>query len=1033
MKHVVAVVVMAVIATASLAQGNEWQDPGKNQVNRASMHASYFAYESAEAALKSCKQSSINFLSINGLWKFNRVEHESQRPTDFQLLNFNDKGWGTMPVPGLWELNGHGDPVYVNIGYAWRNQFKNNPPQLPLENNYVGSYRREIEVPSDWKGKDIFVHFGSVTSNIYLWINGRYVGYSEDSKLEAEFNITNFVKPGKNLIAFQVFRWCDGTYLEDQDFWRLTGVGRDCYLYARAKNRIDDIRIIPDLDEAYNDGTLGIEISTTGTTEINLRLTDITGKEVASTLLKGKGKLKTKLNIENPEKWTAETPVLYTLTASTSSEVIPVKVGFRKVEIKNSQLLVNGKPILIKGANRHEMDPDHGYVVSRERMIQDIKVMKSLNINAVRTCHYPDDNQWYELCDEYGLYVVAEANVESHGMGYGEKTLARNPDYAVAHLERNQRNVQRSFNHPSVIIWSMGNEAGMGPNFETVYQWIKNEDPSRPVQYEQSQSVIDNIRGAGNASDIFVPMYLDYTNSKRYCENTSFDKPLIQCEYAHAMGNSMGGFGEYWKLIRRYPKYQGGFIWDFVDQALRKYTKDGVEIRAYGGDYNAYDASDNNFLNNGIINPDRGYNPHAYEVKYYHQNIWATPVDLNKGIITIYNENFFTDLSDYYAEYQLVSNGKVLLSGQLTDINTAPQQSNNFKLDYNTEELATEGEILLNISFKLKKASQLLPAGFEAATAQMEIRPYSFAEMTTSNLFAKNEKPVVPEVRTSDHNYLRIFGDQFTIEFNKHTGQPSKWIHKGIQLLANDGRFEANFWRAPTDNDYGANLQNKYLIWKNPELKLDSLRHSVVNGNVLIKAYHSIKSVHARLITSYIIDPKGAVLYNQKMEANATENVSELFRFGFRLQMPELFAQVEYYGRGPFENYSDRNDASHLGIYQQTVAEQFYPYVRPQENGTRTDIRFWKVTDKGGRGLQFESDAPFSASALNYTLESLDNGPRKTQRHSPEVPKAGLTEICIDKVQMGVGCVNSWGALPLPEYRVHYKNYDFNVKITPLD
>ena len=553
------------LTTAIQAQNfNEWKDPEVNSVNRSAMHTNYFAYASADEAKAGSKEDSKNFMTLNGLWKFNWVRNADARPTDFYQTSFNDKGWNNIKVPAVWELNGYGDPIYVNVGYAWRNQFQHNPPLVPTENNHVGSYRKEIILPADWKGKDIFAHFGSVTSNMYLWVNGRNVGYSEDSKLEAEFNLTNYLKPGKNLIAFQVFRWCDGSYLEDQDFFRYSGVGRDCYLYARDKKHIQDIRVTPDLDNQYKDGTLNIAIDLKGSGTVALDLTDAQGKSVATADLKGSGKLNTTFNIANPAKWTAETPNLYTLTATLKNgnnitEVIPIKVGFRKIELKGGQILVNGQPVLFKGADRHEMDPDGGYVVSLERMIQDIKVMKQLNINAVRTCHYPDDNRWYDLCDEYGLYVVAEANVESHGMGYGDKTLAKNPIYAKAHMERNQRNVQRSYNHPSIIFWSLGNEAGMGPNFEHCYTWIKNEDKTRAVQYEQART--------SEFTDIFCPMYYDYNQCIKYCEG-NIDKPLIQCEYAHAMGNSMGGFKEYWDIIRKYPKYQGGFIWDFVDQSL---------------------------------------------------------------------------------------------------------------------------------------------------------------------------------------------------------------------------------------------------------------------------------------------------------------------------------------------------------------------------------------------------------------------------------------------------------------------------------
>ena len=465
-KHLLTSLLTLVTLTLGAQTFHEWKDPRINAVNRAPMHSNYFAYESADVAKRGIKENSANFMSLNGNWKFFWVKDAESRPTDFWKVDFNDKGWNTFPVPGLWELHGYGNPIYVNIGYAWRNQFENNPPHVPTENNNVGSYRKEIIIPASWKGKDIIAHFGSVTSNMYLWVNGKYVGYSEDSKLEAEFNLTPYLKPGqKNLIAFQVFRWCDGTYLEDQDFFRYSGVGRDCYLYARDKKRIEDIRITPDLDNEYKNGALNIALNLKGNGKVNLILKDASSKEVAS-IQTTKGYAT--IEVENPHKWTAETPYLYTLYASLegSKEVIPVKVGFRKVELKGAQLLVNGQPILIKGANRHELDPDGGYVISRERMIQDIQIMKQFNLNAVRTSHYPNNNLWYELCDQYGLYVVAEANIESHGMGYGEHTLAKRDDYALAHMERNQRNIQRSFNHPSVIIWSLGNEAGYGPNFE---------------------------------------------------------------------------------------------------------------------------------------------------------------------------------------------------------------------------------------------------------------------------------------------------------------------------------------------------------------------------------------------------------------------------------------------------------------------------------------------------------------------------------------------------------------------------------------
>ncbi len=1010
------------------AQSNEWQNPNVNQVNRLLMHASYFAYESEEAAAKACKESSMNYVSLNGNWKFNWVKDANLRPMDFFRVDFNDKGWGNMPVPGNWELNGYGDPIYVNVGYAWRNQFKNNPPVIPIENNNVGSYRKEITVPANWKGKDIIAHFGSVTSNIYLWVNGKYVGYSEDSKLETEFDLTKYLKPGKNLIAFQVFRWCDGTYLEDQDFWRLSGVGRDCYLYARNPKRIEDIRVTPDLDENFKNGELEIALSTKGKINADIELKDANGKIVASKSVNGSGKISTKLAVENPQKWSAESPYLYTLTATVKeggkvSEVIPLKAGFRKIEMKNAQILVNGQPVLFKGANRHEMDPDNGYVVSRERMIEDIKVMKELNINAVRTCHYPDDNYFYELCDKYGIYMVAEANIESHGMGYGERTLAKNQLYALAHLERNQRNVQRGYNHPSIIFWSLGNEAGFGPNFEACYKWIKNEDKTRPVQYEQAH---------GNEfTDVYCPMYLGYEGSEKYCKDDSKNKPLIQCEYAHAMGNSQGGFKEYWDMIRKYPKYQGGFIWDFVDQSLRKKGKNGVEIYAYGGDYNKYDASDNNFLNNGIINPDRKPNPHAHEVKYYYQSIWAEPVDLQKGIISVYNENFFTDLSAYYLEWELVCGGKTVQSGFEHNLKTAPQKTENITLSYDLSKINHKKEVLLNVSFRLKNATKLLPAGYEVAHKQMAITKYDFAKLSLSQPVG-NTVVTEPVIKDNDWRFLQILGGNYKIEFNKHEGWLVSYCVNGVNYMTEDAKLTPNFWRAPTDNDFGAQLQNKYSAWRNPRMKLDSLKYEVKDNIAFVSALYTIQQVSAKLQMNYEIDFAGNIIVSQKLIASPTEKVSEMFRFGMQMQMPENFSIVEYYGRGPYENYSDRNNSANIGAYKQTVSEQFYPYIRPQENGLKTDVRYWKVLNKGGKGLLFTAEEAFSASALEYSIESLDDGRDKDQRHSPEVEKAGYTNFCIDKLHMGLGCVTSWGAMPLPQYRIPYKDYEFRFKISPL-
>lgn len=1009
--------------TAGAQTFQEWRNPEINAVNRAPMHTNYFAFENADAAKKAVKEQSTNYMTLNGTWKFNWVKDADSRPTDFWKTSFNDKGWDDLQVPAVWELNGYGDPIYVNVGYAWRNQFKNNPPEVPTENNHVGSYRREIVVPASWSGKDIIAHFGSVTSNMYLWVNGRYVGYSEDSKLEAEFDLTPYLKAGqKNLIAFQVFRWCDGTYLEDQDFFRFSGVGRDCYLYARNKKRIQDIRVTPDLDAAYKNGTLAINLDLKGSGKIDLELIDAKGNQVATATANKSGLVT--MNVENPNKWSAETPYLYTLRATMqgSNEVIPVKVGFRKIELKGDQILVNGKAVLFKGADRHELDPDGGYVVSPERMIQDIQIMKQFNLNAVRTCHYPDNNLWYDLCDKYGIYVVAEANIESHGMGYGEATLAKNPSYKLAHMERNQRNVQRSFNHPSIIFWSLGNEAGDGPNFEACYKWVKEEDPSRACQYEQARQK--------DHTDVFCPMYYGYEGMEKYGQRTDATKPLIQCEYAHAMGNSQGGFKEYWDLIRKYPNLQGGFIWDFVDQSVRWKGEDGVEIYAYGGDFNRFDASDNNFCDNGLISPDRVPNPHMYEVGHFYQNIWTTPADLSKGEVNVYNENFFRDLSAYSMEWEVLANGKVVRTGRVDDLKVAPQET--VKMTLNIGKTCACKEWLLNVSYKLKNREGLLPAGHVVAKNQLTLNAYKAPAMELKNVETTNVATVIPQIIDNQYHYLIVKGNNFVAEFDKHNGYLSKYAVDGLEMLKEGATLAPNFWRAPTDNDYGAGLQNRYAAWKNPGLKLVSLNSKTENDQVIVNAEYDMKNVSAKLYLTYVINNAGAIKVTQKMTADKNAKVSPMFRFGMQMQMPKAFEAIEYYGRGPVENYSDRNHCTDLGIYRQSVDEQFYSYIRPQETGNKTDIRWWKQLNAGGNGLKVVGETPFSASALHYTICSLDDGVQKDQRHSPEVKKADLTNLCIDKAQMGLGCVNSWGAMPLPQYMLPYGDYEFSFILSPV-
>jgi beta-galactosidase len=998
----------------------EWRNPEINAVNRLTMHSNYFAIKRGESEYS--KENSSNYMTLNGKWRFNWVENADQRPIDFWKSDYDDKEWGTIPVPGVWELNGYGDPIYVNIGYAWHNSYKNNPPFVPIERNHVGSYRQEFVVPADWKGKEIVAHFGSVTSNMYLWVNGKYVGYSEDSKLEAEFDLTNYLKPGKkNLIAFQVFRWCDGTYIEDQDFFRFAGVGRDCFLYARDKKHIEDIRVTPDLDSEYKDGTLKINLSLKGNGKVSLNLTDADGKSVASAISDSSGGSVT-MNVVNPNKWSAETPYLYNLCATMqgSDEIINIKVGFRKVEIKGSQLLVNGKAILIKGVNRHELDPDGGYVVSPERMLQDIQIMKSLNINAVRTCHYPDNNLWYDLCDKYGIYMIAEANIESHGMGYGKETLAKNSSYRKAHLERNKRNVSRNFNHPAIIVWSLGNEAGYGENFEAAYDMVRAEDSSRPIQYEQA--------GLNGKSDIFCPMYYGYNSCEKYSSADNISKPLIQCEYAHAMGNSEGGFKEYWDLIRRYPNYQGGFIWDFVDQSVRWTGKNGKQIYAYGGDFNATDATDANFCDNGLISPDRILNPHAYEVKRVYQNIHTSLAE--NGNVNIQNENFFRDLSGYYMEWNIMKDGNRMECGTVNALNVAPQESALVKIE-SLKDKYDDGEWLLDVAYKLKESDGMLPAGYIVAKEQLALNEYKQEPVSISNV-TFNNKPIVKPAITESDNRLIIDNEESTVEIDKQSGLIVKYKVDGMEMLADGASITPNFWRAPTDNDYGAHLQKKYAAWKSPKINIISLDNSLDNGMAIVNVLYEMPDVKGKLSLTYTINNEGAIKVDEKFTAGSDADVSGIFRFGVVMPMPKRFETLEYYGRGPIENYVDRKSSADIGIYRQNVTEQFYPYIRPQENGTKSDIRWWKISDTTGAGLMIVADAPFSASALHYAINSLDEGTEKHNAHSQEIEEDELTNLCIDKAQMGLGCEDSWGRTARPEYLLPYQDYDFTFKITPI-
>ena len=1010
-----------------------WQDPNVNQQNREVRRADFFAFESEELAKQGDKMKSSRYLSMEGMWKFNFVKNHQDAPKDFFGLKYDDSQWVDFPVPGLFEINGYGDRIYKNIGYAWGTTFKSNPPYIGETNNYTGSYRRTFDLPADWKGQEVFFHVGSATSNLSVWVNGKFVGYSEDSKVAAEFNITKYLKPGKNLIAMQVMRWCDGSYIEDQDFWRFTGIAREVYLFARPKAHIEDLTMTQDWVVDSRRGILKFDVKTTGKAQATAKVIFDDG-QISSEI-----DANHEIYLNQVKPWTAETPHLYTVLVTLKQgdkvlEVIKQRVGFRHIEIKGGQLLVNGQPILIKGADRHEMDPDGGYIVSVERMIQDIKIMKLLNINAVRTCHYPDDPRWYDLCDEYGLYLTAESNLESHGMGYGEGTLAKREDYAKAHIERQEGNVCSFKNHPSIIVWSLGNEAGYGPNFEKAYDWIKAYDNTRPVQYEQA--------GHWGKTDIFCPMYMGYEDCEKYSK-TDNPRPLIQCEYAHAMGNSMGGFKEYWDVIRKNAKYQGGYIWDFVDQGLRDKSRiTGKEIFTFGGDYGRYPASDHNFNCNGIIAPDRRLNPHAHEVRYYYQNIWVTDKGLKEGKFEVYNENFFKTLDDVEMEWFVGGasgghhhdnpgrpEGMTFGHGGTIDINgIAPQQRKTITdetlKNTITRVLGHHGdqEIFVIFLFKSKNGAPLIDKGQVLARQQFVLNPYQFPEIKAETAQVAKEEV---------ESYVKFDAAGTTLTIGKRTGWIDYLDVDGEPMLVDRQSVMPEFWRAPTDNDYGAGFQRRLGGWRNPQMRLKECQV----GDNGVTAKFDMPDVKATLTMTYTLTAEGEVVVRQQLTVDKEAKISQLPRYGMQLQMPKQYDEVTYYGRGPVENYCDRNSSEFIGIYNNKVADEYYPYVRPQESGNHTDVRWFRLQDKQGRGLEFYSNAPMEASALNFLTEDLDDGfskDKKIDRHSGDLVERPLTQVHIQQRQMGLGCVNSWGAWPRQEYMLPYQNYDFTFVIKPL-
>ena len=1018
-----------------------WQDPGVFEENRMAMHTTFVIDQQQT-------------LSLNGIWNFKWNESVESRTRGFEAVGYDDSDWDTMPVPGMWQLNGFGDPQYVNIGYAWRGHFKNNPPFVPTEGNHVGQYRRSFEIDPSWIGKQICLCIGSAVSNVRVWVNGRSVGYSEDSKLEARFDITDYVKAGHNEIALEIIRWCDGSYLEDQDYWRFNGIARGVYVYTREKNRLEDVMITGDMEGLFYIAA----ITTKGIKKLEYSIEDARGRVVANGSFKPKKQIAiTSGKVKDPFLWSAETPNLYKLTvkAFTSkglAESTSVNFGFRSVEIKDGQLLVNGKPVLIKGVNRHELSEHNGYVVTEAEMLRDIRIMKQLNINAVRTCHYPNDPKWYDLCDRYGLYVVDEANIESHGMGYEEATLAKREDYKAAHMIRDQRMVYRDYNHPSIIVWSMGNEAGNGSNFEACYDWIKEYDPTRPVQFEQA--------ALERNTDIVCPMYASPDWCEKYCE-TNPPRPLIQCEYAHAMGNSVGNFKEYWDLVRKYPCYQGGYLWDFADQAIVWPSKKRHgNIFAYGGDFNDYDASDGSFNCNGIVAADRTWHPHAWEIRYQYRNILTGAGD-NPLSLEVTNEQFFKDLSAYNMLWTVVVDGEAMFAGSVENINAGPGETTSLFLPLTRRQAKDifdtdpSKDVFINVSWVLKERDGLLEAGTEVAYDQILVQKGKPAP-------AAPDRKAVGKMsceRTPDG--LDIAGKfacgengdgkvvPWYLIVNPDTGFIVDYAVDGATLFADI--LLPEFARAPVENDMGANLCDGDVmgLWRGIDFNtmLESFDYKQTAEGWLITAVYEPVLNAARLKMTYLIRPDGTIDIHETMEdAGGIGTLPDLFRYGMKFAMLDRFDTIDFYGRGPWENYCDRNSATLVGHYTQKVADQYhYGYVRPQESGTHTGMRYLKILADDGTGLEITADCEFSASVLPFRMNALDcmeNGtpkranPTNVQageaRHSLDLKPDGLTHVNVDMAQMGVGGVDSWGRWPLEQYRLHSQPRDFHFTLRPI-
>ncbi len=1039
----------------------DWENQSVFNINREEPNASLISYDDEKSALEAIKANSPNYKTLDGVWKFFWVKTPEQRPFWFFKDDYDTRDWKDTQVPSNWQMMGYDVPVYTNIPYPfWEyedifnpGKFKKVPPAIPHDWNPVGSYKRNFTIPPEWKNKEVFLHFGAVSSAFYVWVNEKLVGYSQDSKMPAEFNVTDYLKSGKNSVSVEVYRWSDGSYLEDQDFWRLSGIQRSVFLHARPKTYIKDFYAIGSLTNDYKDGNLQVDIllksKLTGENNYTIEASLYDHAQKVFTESKKVRMVDSLVSVDiskalpGIKSWSAEKPNLYSLVltlkdnAGIISESVSANIGFRNIEIKNSQLLVNGVAVLLKGVNMHEHNEITGHVIDEATVMKDIRTMKSNNINAMRTSHYPQQEFWYEMCDKYGLYLVDEADVESHGMGYDKDiTLADKPEWEAAHLDRMKRMVERDKNHPSVIIWSMGNEAGDGHNFLNGYKWIKARDLTRPVQYERAEK---STNAPERHTDIWCDMYAKIEDIEAYAKNPKNDRPMIMCEYAHAMGNSTGNLQDYWDVIEKYPKLQGGFIWDWVDQGFLKTDENGEKYWTYGGDYGEEGIpSDGNFCINGLVSPDRTPHPGLYEVNKVYQYIKFEPVDLNKGQIKITNKYDFTNLSEFNLEWEIVSDGTAIQSGKLPKSDLKPKSDYIVSIPFSTIEPSAATEYFLNLRASRSEAWNYVPEDHVYASGQFKI------PLEAKPVIAKSDNLSPLQTKTTEKQ-LEVSGENMKVTFDLSEGRMTSFDYRGKELILKSPA--PDFWRPPTDNDYGYNMDKLLGVWKKAGERAIVTKANISQpelGKVIVTFNFDIPDVAGKKIggyaTSFTIYGSADIIVKNQF-SKLSDNVPEIPRMGMQMQLPAQFSNLKWYGRGPQENYVDRKTAADVGLYESTVADQLTPYIRPQENGYKTETRWLTLTDDNGNGILISGEPLFCFSALNNIHDDFESPGKLSQyrkdaksanTHSTDVKPRELVNLNVDLGQMGVGGDNSWGAHVHPQYRLLDKKYEYTFRMRPV-